>query len=822
VTAAAEGALAGRRVIELADESGAYCGKLLADMGADVIKIEPPGGDPTRRIPPFLADRPGEDRGFLFLYMNTNKRSATLDIAAPEGRERFLRLAASADLVVETLPPGRLDDLGLGYAALTALNPGLVLTSITGFGQTGPQRNFASSDLVASALGGAMQVIGEPEDPPVALAGSQAHVVTSVCAAASSLIALHHSRANGCGQHVDVSALETVTAVTHICGVGKWLDDGIIPRRNGTSLFASVPSGAYRCSDGLVYVTVNRPHHWQALAQWIHEVTGNEEVLDPMFEGPSSKRLPYRELLDVFLSEMTSRLRVGEVYREGQRRHIAFTPVNGAAEVAGAAHLAARGFFVEVDHPVAGRLRMPGAPYLHARSPWKIRRAAPRIGEHDAEIFGAERAAPRVAAVPARADGTATALEDLRVLEFTAGMAGPWIGRFMAWCGADVIKVESQKRPSVVRLYVPPREPERGLQPQCSPWFTDWDAGKRFVSLDLTRPEAVELAKRLVARADVVVENYSAGVMQKLGLGYEQLRAVKDDIILLSTSGYGDTGPDRSFVTWGPNIEALSGSSVISGFPQRDCTITQYAYPDALSALHGLVAVMCALEHRAKTGQGQYVNLSQLEATVAGMGHVMLEPLASGREPRKLANASLFRAPHGCYRCRGDDRWCVIVVADDAEWERFCTALERPDWAQDPRFATLAARLANAGALDALVEEWTADRDAYDVMSSLQAVGIAAGVVQNVEDQFRRDPQLASRRFFEEIEHLAKGSVVATGIPLGLTATPGGTDRSGAAMGQDNEAVFGGLLGMTPEEIRAHVDVGAIEAAVEAGPGSRS
>jgi crotonobetainyl-CoA:carnitine CoA-transferase CaiB-like acyl-CoA transferase len=815
VSAAAEGALAGRRVIELADESGAYCGKLLADMGADVIKIEPPGGDPTRRIPPFLGDRPGEDRGFFFLYMNTNKRSVSLDIATPEGRERFLRLAASADLVLETLPQGRLDDLGLGYPALAAENPGLVLTSITGFGQTGPQRNFASSDLVASALGGAMQVIGEPDDPPVALAGSQAHVVTSTCAAASSLIALHHSRTSGRGQHVDVSALETVTAVTHICGVGKWLDDGIIPQRNGTGLFASVPSGAYRCSDGLVYVTVNRPLHWQALARWIHEVTGNEEVLDPMFEGPSSNRLPYRELLDVFLSDMTSRLRVDEVYREGQRRHIAFTPVNGAAAVAADAHLAARGFFVDVEHPVAGRLRMPGAPYRHARSPWRILRPAPRVGEHDAEVFGEQRAAPRVAAAPARVDSAARALEDLRVVEFTAGMAGPWIGRFMAWCGADVIKVESQRRPSVVRLYVPPREPEGGLQPQCSPWFTDWDAGKRFVSLDLTRPGAVALAKRLVARADIVVENYSAGVMQKLGLGYEQLRAEKDDIILLSTSGYGDTGPDRSFVTWGPNIEALSGSSVISGFRERDCTITQYAYPDALSALHGLVAAMCALEHRGKTGEGQYVNLSQLEATVAGIGHVMLEPLVAGREPRKLANGSASRAPHGCYRCRGDDRWCVIAVASESEWGRFCAVLERPDWARDSRFATLAARLVNAAALDALVEAWTADRDAYDVMHALQAAGIAAGVVQNVEDQFRRDPQLAARHFFEEIEHLAKGSVVATGIPLGLTGTPGRTDRTGAAMGQDNEAVFGGLLGLTPEEIRAHVDAGAIEA----GPG---
>jgi benzylsuccinate CoA-transferase BbsE subunit len=388
--AAADAALAGRRVLELADESGVYCGKLLADMGADVIKIERPGGDATRDIPPFLGERPGEDASLFFLYMNTSKRGVTLDIATPEGRDLFERLAAMADLVVETFPPGHLDDLGLGYRALAEANPGLVLTSITGFGQTGPYRDFKSSDLVASALGGSMYVTGEAADPPVTLAGSQAHVIASTFAAASSLIALHRSRVSGEGQHVDISALETMTAVTHICGAGKWLDDGIIPRRNGTSLFASVPSGAYRCRDGLVYLMVNRPLHWKALAQWIHEVTGNEEVLDPMFEGPSSNRLPYRELLDLYVSEMTSQFPVDEVYREGQRRHIAFTPVNTAAAVARDAHLAERGYFARVEHPAAGPLHIPGAPYRHAATPWRIARPAPRVGEHNAELYGGE------------------------------------------------------------------------------------------------------------------------------------------------------------------------------------------------------------------------------------------------------------------------------------------------------------------------------------------------------------------------------------------------------------------------------------------------
>jgi len=385
-----QGALSGRRVLELADASGAYCGKLMADLGADVIKVERPGGDPSRQIPPFWRDARGDDTSFSFLYANTSKRGVTLDPARPEGRAILEQMARSADVVVETFPPGQLDALGLGYEALRLVNPRLVLTSITGFGQSGPHRDYRCSDLVASALGGALYVTGEEDDPPVTLAGSQAHISACTFAAVSSLVALLHASRTGSGQHVDISMQEAVTSVTHICGAGKWLDDGIVPRRRGTGLFASVPSGAYPCSDGLVYLMVNRPHHWKALAEWIHEETGNEEVLDPIFEGPSSRRQEHRELLDLFISEFTRGLTVDEVYHEGQRRHIAFTPVNTAAAVARDPHLDARGYFVSVAHPDAGALHQPGAPYRLARTPWAVRRPAPRVGEHNQDVYGGE------------------------------------------------------------------------------------------------------------------------------------------------------------------------------------------------------------------------------------------------------------------------------------------------------------------------------------------------------------------------------------------------------------------------------------------------
>jgi crotonobetainyl-CoA:carnitine CoA-transferase CaiB-like acyl-CoA transferase len=403
------------------------------------------------------------------------------------------------------------------------------------------------------------------------------------------------------------------------------------------------------------------------------------------------------------------------------------------------------------------------------------------------------------------------ALANVRVLELTAAMAGPWIGRYMAACGAEVIRVESRKHPDVVRLYVPPRAPEAGIQPRCSPWFTDWNAGKRFVALDLSRPRAVELFLRLVARADVVVSNYATGVTERLGLGYESLRRANERIIVFATSGYGDAGPCSSYVTWGPNIEALSGLGTLSGFPGRECTITQYAYPDVLTALHGLFAVTCALDHRRRTGRGQYIDLAQYETTVSAIGDVVMERLANGAEPPRRGNRSNHYAPHGCYRCAGDDRWCAVAVRDEAEWGRFCDVVGEPVWRTDPRFADRAARLANADALDALIERWTSTRDASAVMMLLQEAGVAAGVVQHVGDLAREDRQLAARHFFEEVEHLQQGTAVTTGVPLGLTGTPVRTGRSGAGVGEDNGYVFGTLLGMSAEEIRACVEDGAVE-----------
>jgi crotonobetainyl-CoA:carnitine CoA-transferase CaiB-like acyl-CoA transferase len=372
-----------------------------------------------------------------------------------------------------------------------------------------------------------------------------------------------------------------------------------------------------------------------------------------------------------------------------------------------------------------------------------------------------------------------------------------------------------------VRLYVPPREPERGVDPedrridpqdrrtdpQGSPWFTDWNAGKRFVSLDLRRPEAVALVHRLAVCSDVLLENYSAGVIDKLGLGWDALSRTNPRLVMLSSSGYGHWGPDFRNVTWGPNLETLSGLARLSGFPGRACTMTHFAFPDPLSALHGLVAVMSALEHRDRSGAGQQISIAQVETCISAFGQVMLEYLANGREPEPPGNRSLWRAPHGCYPARGDDRWVAIAVSSDAEWQSLCAVLGL----DAARWPTRESRLAGANAIDAAIAAWTRERDPHEVMHRLQAVGVAAAAVQTTEDQLERDPHLAARGYFEAIPHAKKGTVVHPGIPLGLTGTPGRTPHAGEPIGADNDYVFGEVLGLARDDLERLEALGAIE-----------
>lgn len=387
MTATGPGALASVRVVDLSDISGVYGTKVLSDLGADVVRVEPPGGDPMRDVPPFLGGKPGSDRSLVFTYMNIGKRSVALDLDDPAGRASLDRLAACADLVYYSGATQDLDALEL--PALRQRHPRLVLTTVTPFGLTGPFRSWAGSDLVAWAMGGLASTVGDPDRPPLAPAATAqlAYILGGQFAALSSLAALRTARRSGTGQVVDVSLQECVTAIGGDCGlVTGFLEDLMPRRRAGNRRKTTAPFGHYPTKDGAAAIVTAVPSHWDAFAQWVFERTGNNAVLDPAFKGgPQARAGDMADVINVFAEDFTRSLTRQELFEEGQRRGIPITPVNDAQAVVDDPQLAERQFWTELD--IDGEaIRSPGAPYRFSATPWRGG-PVPSPGEHSDKIL---------------------------------------------------------------------------------------------------------------------------------------------------------------------------------------------------------------------------------------------------------------------------------------------------------------------------------------------------------------------------------------------------------------------------------------------------
>ena len=372
-------------------------------------------------------------------------------------------------------------------------------------------------------------------------------------------------------------------------------------------------------------------------------------------------------------------------------------------------------------------------------------------------------------------------LKNVRILDFTWVLAGPYATRILADFGAEVIKVQPLQPPDDDAF-------SRG-------YYNTWNRNKLGITLDLSKPEGVAVAKRLVGISDAVVENFTPRVMANWGLDYQNLKKIKPDLIMLSMSTMGQTGPWRDYVGFGPTVQAFSGITHLTSFPGRPPAGLGFSYADHVAGLFACLALLGALERRRRTGEGQFIDISQVEAMSSLLGGAIMEYTAGGCGVKAVGNGSKEAAPHGVYRCQGDDRWCAIAVRSDEDWRGFCRALGEPGWTKDERFATISGRLENAGELDGLVEKWAMARTAEEVMALLQQNGVAAGVVQDASD-LAKDPQLRARGFFT-----GPDKAVSDAIPFKLSDAPVEYVRSAPVTGQDNNYVYGELLAMSEGEI---------------------
>ena len=400
------------------------------------------------------------------------------------------------------------------------------------------------------------------------------------------------------------------------------------------------------------------------------------------------------------------------------------------------------------------------------------------------------------------------ALQGIRVLDFTWIHAGPSATRILADQGAEVIKVESNNALAVVGG--PSSATARGLGQRHN-----WNAGKRSISLDMKTPQGVAIAKRLVAVSDVVAENFSGRVMTGWGMDYESLRRVKPDLVMLSMSGFGRTGPWKDRVSYGQTLQAWSGFTELTGFPNTDPCGPASAYSDAVGGMAGAQAVLLALIHRARTGQGQWIDLSQFEALSSLLDTLVLDLSANGADSHNQRTGNrpphASGAPHGAYRCQGDDRWVAISVPTENEWESLIGAMGHPPWAQDERFATASGRSHHSEELDALMETWTMQHSAEAVMRLLQDAGVPAGVVQTGADLAENDPHLQERGFFRQVLDGQGVSRTIEGAPYILSRTPGGPSRGAPEFGADQTYVLREILGMSDEELADCAIAGVFE-----------
>jgi crotonobetainyl-CoA:carnitine CoA-transferase CaiB-like acyl-CoA transferase len=822
------GALQGYRVLDLSEPWGAYCGKLLADLGADVVKVEPPAGDPARALGPFKDDRPHPEASLTFAYYHTNQRSVVLDLADDDGRALLARLLGAADVLLETFPPERAAALGLDYATLHARHPRLVVASLSGFGSTGPDAGQRATSLVVFARSGLMDAIGAAEGPPVAAPGQMVFDLAAVDAAIGTLGALYARGRTGRSQHVEVAALEVLAAQAYPRLPGQHFAG-----RTGRLNSQLAPSGTYECQDGAVELNVVMPGQWEGLK----DLLGRPPELErPEWAQREGRGPDLMRIAPIVAAGLRDRPRA-EIVAEAQQRRVPCLPVNTLADFVAETHVAARQFFVPASHPVLGPHPLPGAPYRLSEGGWALRRHAPALGEHTAAVLAdwlegpgavpatgqaasaaampggeamrphpAPRDAAGVAPVPGR-EGSAGAngagalpLAGVRVLSFSTAFAGPVASRYLADLGAEVIKVESRKRPDNTRGFGGPFVERSGVSIQ--PGFVHFNRNKRDVAIDLGQERGRELIRRLVAISDVVTENFSLRVMKGWGLDYTGLRAIRPDIILLDMQGMGQTGPLREYITYGNLLHSYAGLTRTWGYSHG-------SWVDYVAAEHAAFAVLAALLYRARTGRGVHVDLGQVETAAALLGTAYLDYAINGHTARPGEQRGQPNAPSGCYRCAGDDAWCVIDVTSDDEWARLVEVLGRPAWTAEPRFASRGGRLEHAAALDARLAEWTAAREPRAIEAQLQAAGVPAAAVRAARE-VPEDPHLRAREFYTTIDQPVLGAFDYAEPPIHLSETPLRIRNHAPVLGEANAYVFGELLGLPADEIARLTEEGVL------------
>ncbi|MFV0259418.1 MAG: CaiB/BaiF CoA transferase family protein [Acidimicrobiales bacterium] len=798
------------RVIDLCDERGHLAGAMLAQLGAEVIAVEPPGGSPARRLGPFAGDVDDGERSFHHWAYNRGKQSVVLDLLTPGGRDALLDLVAGADFVFESSGPGHLDRLGLGYEAMARRNPALIHASITAFGSDGPKADWAASDLVIQAAAGNMALTGDADRSPLRAGGTvpQAWHNAAADAAGAALIALWERQTrSGLGQHIDCSAQQSMNQCTQSMSLAAPLSATLTQRIAGGATLQGIDIQLmWPCRDGYASVSflfgLGFAHFTDRLMQWVYEegycdeATRNKDWVDyaaMLLDGrePIEEYNRVKDILTRFFADKTK----AELLDAALTRRVLITPITTTAEVVDGDQLADRSYWEEVTVPGHGPVRFPGPMAKFSASPLAPLGPAPALGADTEAVLAATPRRPALADLtggPAPDDDRP--LAGVKVLDFMWAMAGPAASRVLADAGATIVRVESVNKLDAIRTLAPFRDDV--VDPENSGIWNNMNAGKQGLALDMSRPGAVDVVWDLIDWADIVLESFSPKAMKAWGLDHERVLARRPEVIMASSCLMGQSGPLSLLAGFGTMAAAISGFFYPVGWTDRPPSGPFSAYTDYTSPRWLVAAIMAALEHRRVTGRGQYIDLAQAEAALHLMAPALLDYSVNGRIWERNGNRDLVFAPQGSYRCAGPDRWVAIACTTDDQWATLAGVLNRPDLAG----LTVAERHTRHDELDALLAAWTADQDDDTVMHHLQGLGVPAHAVNN-SDKLVADPQLAHRHHFVEVTHAKQGTTVVEGPRFQLSRTPLRVVYGGPTFGEHTFEILTERLGYDTDRI---------------------
>ncbi|MEE8165145.1 MAG: CoA transferase [Myxococcota bacterium] len=825
-------ALNGIRVLDLSTPLAEATGRLLADLGAEVIKIEAPGGCASRFIAPYApADSgagaagtsgPGADpeASLYWRIWGRGKKSVILDIEDASDRPRLLALVEGADILIESSTPGEMDAKGLGYDALRELNRALLYVSVTPFGQTGPHAKHPATDLTLAAAGGLLNMQGDGNHPPVPVGFPETCHLGSTQAAADVIMALYGRNRSGEGQHLDTSiqaaVLWSLMSVTDYAAIGEnppgFGDDrtgrvASMPIMPGLTLPICEP-----CKDGFIIMTLvlgaQGMFGFNAAMNWIGEQGGLDADLmeidwttwiQQLQEGKLSVEVANRAV-DQFLAHLREMTKA-EIQKQAVAQKWLIAPVYLAPDLLADPQLLARDFWVDVD---GSGSKLPGPFALLSETPIEYDRPAPRLGQDQALVDSIDRK-PSPPTVSSPAPRTSV-FEGLKVADFSWIAAGPLITKDLANLGATVLRVESEKRIDTLR-FIAPFVGDMGTTTGHP--AANMNQSKLGIAIDFTTKQGLEVAHRMVEWADVVVENFTPGTAERLGLGYEQLRKINPDIVMLYTCMRGQTGPEAKHTGFGLHGAALGGFVGVTGWPDGKPCAPWGAYTDFISPRYALSALAAALHHRDQTGTGQCIDVSQIESAIHFLGPMILDYQETGRVIDRAGHDSERGCPHGVYSSAGTERYVAIDCQTPEHWRALRAEVPGLAALGGDELDELTLRFGRRAEIDAALEAFCAEEESFELSERLREAGVPSYAVLRASD-FHGDKQLEDRGFFIELEHGGFGKSSFDGAVTIFSKTPAAPTRAGPLIGEHTFEIMKEILGYSEDEISEIAATGAL------------